>query len=573
MTLRARPVARRPGRAGWDSGDRRTTLINAGFAGAIVISVLILIGYAAWTWYDGHFGTTASVNGTVITRDDLRTRLATEKFRIDYTEAQVNALQQAGKITDAVASQQKQFLDQRRQSIAPITLEKLIDVTLQRALGGEAGIGVTAADIDAQLLKEKTTDEERHVWMIEVEPAVDPTSGQVGQTQKDEAKTKADQALADLKAGKTWEDVAKTASTGASAPQAGDIGWMPRESGYDTALMSAVFGLAQGGVSDVVLGGDGTYRIGRVTEIAPSTVDGAFETKLEAAGIAMADYRVAVAGDVTRQKLSDKVVADLSKPSLQRHVLQIKLDSIQPIPDGVKVRHILFSPKDNAGNAANVPADDPSWQKAKDEADAAYQTLLADPTKFDLMARTMSDENSAKTTGGKQPFYNATSGIDADFAKAILAPGLKPGDILPPFKTAFGWHVVQFMRPYGDGNEAWLQKIKALADSGSTFAQLARDQGEGDEAASGGDIGWVAMGQLGDAREGPIFAAKLGTTTSVIDIPSDGDYLYEVTAEATLPATADQIKTFKDTGFTNWYSVKKAEAKVTRATDSTATTG
>jgi len=81
------------------------------------------------------------------------------------------------------------------------------------------------------------------------------------------------------------------------------------------------------------------------------------------------------------------------------------------------------------------------------------------------------------------------------------------------------------------------------------------------------------MGQLGDAREGPIFAAKLGTTTSVIDIPSDGDYLYEVTAEATLPATADQIKTFKDTGFTNWYSVKKAEAKVTRATDSTATTG
>jgi parvulin-like peptidyl-prolyl isomerase len=573
MTLRARPVARRPGRAGWDSGDRRTTLINAGFAGAIVISLLILVGYAAWNWYDNHFGTAASVNGTVITRDDVRTRLAIEKFRIDYTEAQVNALQQAGKISDAVASQQKQFLSQRRQSIAPITLEKLIDITLQKGLAVEAGITISDADIDAQLLKEKTTEEERHVWLIEVEPAVDPTSGQVGETQKAEAKAKADQALADLKAGKSWDDVAKTVSTAASAPQAGDIGWMPKDSGYDEALMEAVFGVAQDGVTDVVLGADGTYRIGRVTEITPSSVDGAFETKLDAADITLADYLVAVRGDVTRQKLSDQVVADLSKPALQRHVLQIKLDSITPIPDGVKVRHILYAPKDDAGNAVNLPADDPSWQKAKDEAEAAYQTLLADPSKFDLLARTQSDESSAKSTGGKQDFYNATSGVDSEFLKAILAEGLKPGQLLAPFKTAFGWHVVQFMRPYGDGNQAWLEKVKALADSGTNFAQLARDQGDGDEAAKGGDIGWVAMGQLGDAREGPIFAAQIGTTTDVIDIPNDGDYLFEVTAEATLPATPEQIKVFKDTGFTNWYSVKKAEATITRATDSTGGTG
>jgi parvulin-like peptidyl-prolyl isomerase len=573
MTLRARPVARRPGRAGWDSGDRRTTLINAGFAGAIAISILILLGYAAWSWYDGHFGTAASVNGSVVTRDDVRTRLKIENFRIDYTEAQVDALVQSGKITEAVASQQKQFLAQRRQSIGTITLEKLIDVTLQGALAVEEGVTVSDADVDAQLLKEKTIDEERHVWLIEVEPGVDPTSGQVGDTQKAEARRKAEVALADLKAGKSWDDVAKTASTAASAPQAGDVGWMPKDSGYDEKLMDAVFALTQGSVTDVVPGADGTYRIGRATEIAPATVDGAFETKLEAAGIALADYRVAMRADVIRQKLSDKVVADLSKASLQRHVLQIKLESITPVPDGVKVRHILFAPKDDATNAANLPADDPAWQKAKDEADAAYATLQADPTKFDLLARTMSDEGSAKTTGGKQPFYDPSSAIDSEFAKAILAPGLKPGQILAPFKTAFGWHIVQFMRPYGDGNEAWLETIKQQADSGTSFSQLARDQGEGDEAAKGGDIGWVAVGQLGDAREGPIFAAKLGTTTNVIDIPDDGDYLFEVTAEATLPASADQIKVFEDTGFSNWYSLKKGDATITRATDSTAVTG
>ena len=52
MTLRARPVARRRGRAGWDPGDRRNSLINLGFFLAIGLSVLILIGYAAWSWYD-----------------------------------------------------------------------------------------------------------------------------------------------------------------------------------------------------------------------------------------------------------------------------------------------------------------------------------------------------------------------------------------------------------------------------------------------------------------------------------------------------------------------------------------
>ena len=45
------------------------------------------------------------------------------------------------------------------------------------------------------------------------------------------------------------------------------------------------------------------------------------------------------------------------------------------------------------------------------------------------MARTTSDEASAKTTGGKQPWYDQTSPIDAKFNAAIFAPGLKPGDI------------------------------------------------------------------------------------------------------------------------------------------------
>jgi len=561
MTFRARPVARRSGRPGWDPGARRTTLINAGFAGAIIVSILILLGYAGWTWYQGHFGTAATVDGAVITNDDVRARLKIENFRIDYTEAQVRASFAAGHISQDVESQQLQYLDQTRSSVTSIALEKLIDISLQAKRANDAGLAVTDADVQAELTKEKTTPEQRHVWMIEVEPATDPTTGQVTDATKAAAKAKADQALADLKAGKTWDDTAKADSTAASAPQAGDLGWIMADSGYDAKFMTAVFAAPQNQPTDVVLGDDGTYRIGRVTEVDPSSVDGSFDTKLDAAGITSDQYLVAVKADVVRNKLSDKVVADLSKPSVQRHVLQIKLcgpgatgclaiDSTNPDPNGVLVRHILFSPNNDPNNASKVAATDPAWQKAHDEAVAAYNQLIVNPDLFDQMARTQSDEPSAKETGGKQPWYTPDSPLDPAFLSAIMKPNLRPGQILPPVKTQFGWHVIQFMRPYGDGNEQWLEGIKDEADNQHVdFGQLARDQGEGTEASKGGDIGWVAKGQLDKSLEDAIFAASVGSTTSVVDVSGDGDYLFKVLAEDTRPADDAQIKVFKDSGF------------------------
>lgn len=571
MTFRAKPVQKRPGRPGWDAAERRNTLINFGFVGAIVVSVLILAGYAGWTWFDNHFGAAGAVDGQTITKDDVRARLVIEQFRINYTQAEVQALLAQGHITQTVASQQLNLINQRLQSLTSVTLEKLIDIKLQATLAAQAGITVTDAEIDAQLLKEATIPEQRHTWVIEVEPATNPTTGTAGDAEKAVARAKAEAALAQLKAGKAWDDVAKTTSTAPSAPQAGDLGWLQKDSGYDGKLMAAAFAAATGTTTDVIEGDGGIFRIGRVTDISPATVDQAFDTKLDTAGIKLADYRLAAGADVVRQKLSDNVVADLSKPSLQRHVQQIFLKAVTPMPDGVLVRHILFSPKDDAAGAAKLPGSDPAWAKAREDAQAAYEALLKDPSKFDSLVRTMSDDPTGKTNGGKLGFANASTPLDAAFAKQILKPGLKPGEILAPFKSAFGWHVVQFLRPYGDGNQAWLGTLKTQADAGANFLQLAIDQGEPDATHKVGDIGWVARGELGDARGGPIFDAKIGTTSVVVDVPNDGDYLYKVIAEETRPATAAQIATFQQTGFTNWYSLKKAAVKIDRNLTTAAT--
>lgn len=565
MTLRAKPVVRGPGRSGWNSGDRRTFLLNLGFVVAIATSVLLFVGYAAWTWYDDHFGSAASVDGTTITKDQLRTRYAVESFRIDYTASRIRTLQAAGRISEATAASQVQFLEQRRSSLPALTLERLIDVALQARLAAEAGITVSEADIDAQFTNEATTDEERHAWVIEVEPEKDPETGQPGDAETAAAKARAQKALADLRSGKSWEDVAKTASTSASAAQNGDLGWLPLQSGYDEPFMTAIFAAAQGQPTDVIQGDDGVFRVGRVTEIAAASVDATFTSRIEDAEIKMAAYREAVRGDLIRQKLSDKIVADLSASSLQRHVLQVFLAPGTPTPDGVKVRHILFSPKDDPSGAGALAETDPAWAAAEAEAKVSYEELKKDPTKFDQMARARSDEGSATTTGGKLPYFDPTSAIDTKFAEAIFKDGLKPGDLIAPFRSSFGWHVVQFMRPYGQGEKVWLEAVRQEAVDGADFAELARDQGEGAEAAEGGDIGWVAVGQLGDLKEAPIFETSIGGISDVVQIPEEGVYLFKVLAEEQREPTKEQIAIFRDSGFSNWYSAKKAAADITRS--------
>ncbi len=566
MTLRARPVARRRGRVGWDSGDRRNTLINLGFFLAIGLSALILVGYAAYSWYDDHFGAAAIVDGQVITKDDLRNRLEVENFRLEYVSRRISTLIAQGRISQADGDAQLQSIDQVRQQLGSIALERLVDGLLQGKLAADNGIVVSEADIDAQLAESATTAEQRHTWMIEVEPVVDPDTDEVSDDERISALGRAQRALARLKAGESWEDVARTASDSANAPQAGDLGWLAEDSGYDEAFMAAVFAAEVNVPTDVIEGEDGIFRIGRFTESAAEVVDGAFQDELVEAGITLADYRAVARGDVLREKLSEKIVADLSKPGPQRHVLQIFL----PEPntpaagetDGVKVRHILYSPNDDPNKAEDVPADDPAWAKAKAEADAAYAALKANPDGFDAKARAESDEGSAKATGGKQPWYFDSSTIDDAFKAAIMADGLTPGQVLEPVKTSFGWHVIQFMRPTGQGEAAWMESLKGRVTTDASFRQVAKDTSEGEAAEDGGDIGWIAPGQLEDKLDAAIFTTAVGALTAVIEVEGTGTYLFRILAEQTREPTEEQLEIFEQNGFNYWYTKQKEAATI-----------
>jgi parvulin-like peptidyl-prolyl isomerase len=566
MTLRARPVARRRGRAGWDSGDRRNNLINLGFFLAIGLSVLILIGYAAWSWYDDHYGSAAVVNGQTITKDELRARIKIETFRLDYVESRIQTLMAKGRISRDDGAQQISFLNQRREQVVNLALERLVDIALMTKLGADNGIEVSEADLDAQLVEEATTSEQRHTWMIEIEPSVDPDTGEVGDDEKRAALVRAQQALGRLARGETWEDVARTASDSSLAPQAGDLGWLSKESGYDEPFMEAVFAATLNEPTTVIEGDDGTFRIGRYTELDPEFVDPDFSIAIAEAKITPDDYRVAIRGDVLRTKLSDKITADLSKPGPQRHVLQIRLPepntSTIEVEEGVKVRWIAFAPKDDMGGAAKLPPDDPAWAEAKADADELFATVKASPTRFDALARTSSDEASGKNNGGKQPWYYPSSTIDAAI-KNVIVPNTDPaGTILAPVKGEDAWYVIQIMRRTSDGEDTWLKALKEKATDEATFKQLALDNSEGEGAKDGGDIGWITRGELAEAQDKAVFDTAVGSMTDVVTVSGDALYLFRILAEETRELTKEQLDIVESSGFSSWYTRQKDEADI-----------
>jgi parvulin-like peptidyl-prolyl isomerase len=233
----------------------------------------------------------------------------------------------------------------------------------------------------------------------------------------------------------------------------------------------------------------------------------------------------------------------------------------------------VFAPKDSVADAKDIPADDPAWATAKADADAAYADLKAHPEKFDQLARTQSDESTGKANGGKQRWIYASTPIDSRLKVAVLADGLQPGQLLEPIQSELGWYVIQFMRPEGDGEDAWLESLRSKIIDEASFKQVARDNSEAEEAAEGGDIGWIARGQLVDQLDSAVFGTGIGANSTVITVTGDGFYVLRVLAEETRTPTEEQLQIFERSGFQYWYTQKKDAADITYPLSSSPATG
>jgi parvulin-like peptidyl-prolyl isomerase len=160
------------------------------------------------------------------------------------------------------------------------------------------------------------------------------------------------------------------------------------------------------------------------------------------------------------------------------------------------------------------------------------------------------------------PYFDSASALDPDFLAAIMVDTLEPGDLLEPVRSSFGWHVIQVMYRPPDIDQ--MNKLKAEADAGEDFATLARDNSFDESAGSGGDIGWIARGQLDSALIDAIFATPIGEVSDVITVEDDGLYLFKVLDEEERTPEGRQLEELRSTAFSDWYSDKKDAVEIER---------
>jgi parvulin-like peptidyl-prolyl isomerase len=534
----------------------------------VVIAVLLLAGAGEASWYGEHLAGVAAVNGETITKDALRARIAVETFRLDTLESRTREKGNAGRMAPSQAQQLLTFIAQQKEQVASLAYEREIDTALLLQLAAKRGLEITPAEVDAQITKDATAPASRHAYVIGVTPATSAGAAEPTPAQKDAARKKADGLLADLKGGKTWEEVVKASGDADAAETNGDLFFVDEGStSPDKAFVEAIFGLAAPGITAVVEGADGVFRIGRLTEISAAVVDPNYLKRAADAGVAEDAYQRSARATVARDEIEAALLAEVvDKPSEQRRVSELAVENNggSPIaPGAVLVKHLLYSPKDDPSGAAKLAADDPAWKAAEDEAKKAYGELKAGTQRFVDLAPG-SDDSTSGAANGFLPYFakdDPNASLDPAFAAAIYAEGVQPGQLLAPVKSSFGWHVIEFVSR--DAPPARLQQLLAdAAKPGIDFAKLAAEHSIAASAVTGGDLGWVARYQLAKEVEDAIFA----TQAKAFSTPTQGDGLvtYRVDEIATRLPDPEQAKTIREGAFSSWYQgIKNDPAQTT----------
>ncbi len=545
----------------WDDPTRRNMLYNIGFGLAIVAALLTMAIAGAVGWYSGHLAPAITVNNITLNQDDVARQTKVNAFLVDYQTKLARTLLSSGHLWATDANARISALQNEVSQLTSLSVSQLTDGTIMVDLAQQNGQAVNADDINSSEKEAATQSELRHIWMIVVAPTL--ASGETAATdaEKAAAKAKADKALADLKAGGDWATIAKATSTDtATAPQGGDVGFIDKNSSLDSGFVKALFASQLNTPTDVIAGADGSYYIGKVSEtIAPST-DPNFASAAQQAGISQADLDWSFKYNAANTKLNDWVVSQAMASAPQRHVYRIymKYSASEIGPGAVRVRHILFSPNHDPNAATSLAATDPAWAAAKTLADAAYAKLQADPTQFDALARSESDDSNSAPSGGKLGYLTKDDGLDQAFADAIFASGLQPGQVLPPVKSAYGYHIIQIMSYPTDLQ--WANKLVSQATSLDVFKTLARDNSDDTESAQGGDMGWIGKNtyQVTDQLAQAIFAAPVGKVSTVTSIDQDGTYIFWVADEQTKVPDGAQADSIKANAFSSWYTPLRA---------------
>jgi parvulin-like peptidyl-prolyl isomerase len=247
-------------------------------------------------------------------------------------------------------------------------------------------------------------------------------------------------------------------------------------------------------------------------------------------------------------------------------VSQILLEDVADAEGGtdlgaIRASHIVYAPKGDLENAPGLPLDDPTWLEARTAAQAAIDSLraIADPAareaRFAQLARTESDESLTAAQGGDLGWVSPAQ-LSPEMADALFASAHQPGEIIGPVSTVFGASVLLYV----DRRPALAERVASiqqrLAEPAADFAAIARTESDGDQAAQGGDLGWIAPFEADPAVEEALRTATTGQVIGPLAL-DDGVHFYRVEARESRSLTPLQGESLVETAFDDWYRSKR----------------
>jgi parvulin-like peptidyl-prolyl isomerase len=563
-----RPPAQKPTRRRTRQVDsRRAIYLNIAFGVASLAAVALLSGVLFSNWYADHGVAVASVGGVAISKDAVRARASLNLARDERLLSDYDAKRNQGLITTTDYGQVTGAItgaEDPTQLYSDALNELKQELTLQQ-YADKNKISVTDADVDAQILKDSTLPEMRHVKVISVESKPTPPAYVPSATDLTAAQTKTQGYLDSIKTGgKKWDDVFKESQAAGVVSASGDMGLQAQSAlNLDPDFAQAIFDLKNvNDITAVFKGHDNIYRFATVTQILPSSVDQGWSDAVGKAG----DYRGAARAEAIGTAVQKTVEGQyLTGPTQSRHVQEILVSSgYSQLGDGpeAKVRIMIFAPNHDTSSASTLANTDPAWAEAKKRAEDTYAALQKDPTQFTTLAMDTktNDDPYVASVGGDLPWlpgslFTGSAASQAGLGMtavpaAIFGSSVPVGLMAPILEPSMGFVIVDFqgLRP---GPAQRIADAQIAINTGSAFGDQAAKFSDAPDAANGGDMGWVSRYQLSSDLEDAIFQAPIGGLSRVVNT-SSGYYIFKVVAEETrTPDAATQLK-LKKTVYTGW---------------------
>lgn len=578
MSMRSRRVtpSRRSRLASlFEDEARQQLVVTIGFILSIVAVLLILFGALGLAWYNDNLRPLASVAGIDIGPPQLRAYVSFEGWLLQRDQTQLTEAQINGNVDSTTYSTLSSQINTETQNLASNAVSQMVDLVYQSHLASGQGITVSSSDIDQRLLEDVSSAEQRHVLAIFVAPqAADPTTGPTIEEQK-AALSKAQAALHALNSGQTFASVAAEYSTDPSAKKGGDYGVVDKGLVTDANWGNALFKLPQGGTTDIILGADGVYRIGRVTQITPGTETPGVRQDLFSA-VSEQDVRQLIGYQVGAERLQEKIVSDaLAKTPEQVHLGEIYIDGLNtgdPTESAGEIRYseIVFAPNHDMANAPSLAADDPAWNTALQDANTALaqlkSTAAADlESTFSTLASQLSDDPT-KSQGGDVGWMNKDL-APAAISNALWGSDHQKDDIIGPIRSDEGYYILLFQKK----RAALADRIKAVQDAlaqpGADFAAVSNQLDESTDRLPGGDLGWwyqdELLQQTGDSTfTDAIFALSVGQVSDPLQF-GNGQYFIKILERTPRAYDADQAASVRASAFSSWYQPQLSTAENT----------